>query len=195
MRNKLAIAGALIAAVWGTSASAATFLHSLTGNTKAGLSFKLAGTGNSATAYDYKDIVVTPLSNASLTIGTDSPISFAGSIANVALEGIVIGLLFEDTDPTDDDKLGTLAFGFVYEHPVVGPSGAISERDVFLYEVAPYSIGGVSLNSATDLRYSVSPISAVGTVPEPASWAMLIGGFGLAGGAARRRRTTTIAFN
>jgi hypothetical protein len=31
-------------------------------------------------------------------------------------------------------------------------------------------------------------------VPEPATWAMLIGGFGLVGATARRRRRTTIAF-
>ncbi|WP_375392075.1 PEPxxWA-CTERM sorting domain-containing protein [uncultured Sphingomonas sp.] len=39
---------------------------------------------------------------------------------------------------------------------------------------------------------SITP-SATGAVPEPASWAMMIGGFGLAGAAMRRRRTV-IAF-
>ena len=34
---------------------------------------------------------------------------------------------------------------------------------------------------------------AVGGVPEPASWAMLIAGFGLTGAAMRRRRTTAVA--
>jgi hypothetical protein len=34
---------------------------------------------------------------------------------------------------------------------------------------------------------------AISFVPEPAQWALMIGGFGLAGGAARRRRTTAIA--
>jgi len=31
-------------------------------------------------------------------------------------------------------------------------------------------------------------------VPEPATWAMMIGGFGLVGGALRRRRTTAVSF-
>lgn len=38
-----------------------------------------------------------------------------------------------------------------------------------------------------DVSYSVS-----NAVPEPASWAMMLGGFGLLGAAARRRRTTTV---
>ncbi len=31
-------------------------------------------------------------------------------------------------------------------------------------------------------------------VPEPASWAMMVGGFGLIGGALRYRRKTTVTF-
>jgi len=31
-------------------------------------------------------------------------------------------------------------------------------------------------------------------VPEPASWAMMVGGFGLVGGALRSRRKTAVAF-
>ncbi len=41
---------------------------------------------------------------------------------------------------------------------------------------------------------SVGPISfagAAGAVPEPATWAMMIGGFGMVGGAMRRRRVST----
>lgn len=34
----------------------------------------------------------------------------------------------------------------------------------------------------------------VGNVPEPASWAMMIGGFGVVGGAARARRRTRVTF-
>ncbi|WP_258048350.1 PEPxxWA-CTERM sorting domain-containing protein [Sphingomonas citri] len=34
----------------------------------------------------------------------------------------------------------------------------------------------------------VNPVSSVGAVPEPATWAMMIVGFGLVGGALRRRR-------
>jgi hypothetical protein len=40
-----------------------------------------------------------------------------------------------------------------------------------------------------DVSLSVTP----STVPEPASWAMLLTGFGLVGTAIRRRRVATIA--
>ena len=40
-------------------------------------------------------------------------------------------------------------------------------------------------------RFSLSEQSLTGSVvPEPAAWALMIGGFGLAGGALRRRRLT-----
>ena len=41
------------------------------------------------------------------------------------------------------------------------------------------------------LRVSVTGSSVTGGVPEPATWAMMIAGFGLAGSALRRRRTAT----
>ena len=52
------------------------------------------------------------------------------------------------------------------------------------FGINPGSISGVSL-------YSTGPL---GMVPEPAAWAMMILGFGLIGGAMRRRQTATVAY-
>ena len=52
---------------------------------------------------------------------------------------------------------------------------------------------GVNLDEITFTPGSISSVSLYSTgpaVPEPATWAMMIGGFGLLGAAARRRRTT-----
>jgi hypothetical protein len=49
-----------------------------------------------------------------------------------------------------------------------------------------YLIGAASDDFAATLAPDNMPDS--GTVPEPASWAMLIAGFGLVGAAGRRRR-------
>nr|WP_243451582.1 PEPxxWA-CTERM sorting domain-containing protein [Polymorphobacter fuscus] len=40
-----------------------------------------------------------------------------------------------------------------------------------------------------NIAFDVRAVGAPGAVPEPASWAMMIGGFGLVGAASRRRRT------
>ncbi len=47
-------------------------------------------------------------------------------------------------------------------------------------------------SSACDLNFRVSGTTATAAVPEPASWAMMLGGFALLGGALRRRRALTI---
>ncbi len=63
----------------------------------------------------------------------------------------------------------------------------------------------VNLFVTTDTRYRLNAgglstgfvtasASAATAVPEPAAWAMMIGGFGAIGVAARRRRRTTVAF-
>jgi len=40
--------------------------------------------------------------------------------------------------------------------------------------------------------FNIDGVGSTGGVPEPASWAMMLGGFGLAGGAMRRRRATPL---
>jgi hypothetical protein len=45
-----------------------------------------------------------------------------------------------------------------------------------------------------DLKFQTnSSMGILGPIPEPASWAMMIGGFGIVGGAARRRRASVFA--
>lgn len=46
------------------------------------------------------------------------------------------------------------------------------------------------VNGSQDLTFSAT----IAAVPEPASWAMMIGGFALAGGAMRRRTHTSVAY-
>ena len=77
-----------------------------------------------------------------------------------------------------------------------GRSDCCSERD--LYNVEIFNAAGTLLYSGQlDARFGdhyagVNFDAPTGGVPEPASWAMLIAGFGLTGGALRARRRATI---
>lgn len=86
-------------------------------------------------------------------------------------------------------------------------TGAASRNPDNAYHAAVNTDGGstfvgfedwaVALDDYNDLVFSFSNTLAApapGAVPEPASWAMMIGGLGLVGGAMRRRRGMRVAF-
>lgn len=62
-------------------------------------------------------------------------------------------------------------------------------------QVVQWSFNQPTLQANQSLCFTVSPnaacqsIAPTGAVPEPATWAMMIGGFGIVGGALRRRAT------
>jgi hypothetical protein len=70
--------------------------------------------------------------------------------------------------------------------PNVAPGGFFTFR---LSQAFGYSVAGGTTYGGNRLGAFQMP-----AVPEPASWAMMIGGFGLAGAAMRRRVRTTVAF-
>ncbi len=79
-----------------------------------------------------------------------------------------------------------------------GQMGAIEALDLAAYDAMGWDLRTDVLKNR-DLYYSTGYIQSVGgnlAVPEPATWAMMIGGFGLVGGALRRRRSvrTTVTF-
>jgi hypothetical protein len=64
----------------------------------------------------------------------------------------------------------------------------------------PYANGNVYANSGFgnfsgfDYAFRTYADDATGAVPEPATWAMMIMGFGLVGGAMRRRQNVRVSF-
>jgi hypothetical protein len=53
------------------------------------------------------------------------------------------------------------------------------------------NVDGPDAFQVAGLTVTAAPLA--GAVPEPASWALMVAGFGLVGAAARRRKTTTVA--
>jgi hypothetical protein len=104
---------------------------------------------------------------------------------------------------TDFDFSGTtLSVGGIYS-AVVSIVGSSPHTGIGLSSADPYSggaafgqnLGDAGCNpGACDLAFQVVGTSAAGALPEPATWAMMILGFGAAGAALRqRRRTAAIA--
>ncbi len=63
------------------------------------------------------------------------------------------------------------------------------EISITLFEACPYTVNGY--DPACGFSRTVE---GVAPVPEPASWAMMIGGFALAGGAMRRKRRVAVRY-
>lgn len=76
--------------------------------------------------------------------------------------------------------------------PRISYSNLVADADGNLYGTT-YLGGGHS--KGTIFRVSDAGfVSAAGAVPEPATWGMMILGFGMAGASMRRRRRTTITY-
>ena len=110
-----------------------------------------------------------------LTFTFDAPITaFGGNWASGAINNIYLDVLGEKLDQNVPSTGGF--FGFVSDTPFT----TIVMR-------ARASNHGAALDNLT---YSVGS----GAVPEPASWAMMLGGFGIVGGTLRARRKPSLTF-
>jgi len=98
-------------------------------------------------------------------------------------------LLLDVTIPVGTSVSGPGFFLASYDTANSVDDGVYSVNSVF----DGGSATGFANTAGTITQFTGTAIG--GAVPEPASWAMMLGGFGLVGGAMRRRRTsTTIAY-
>jgi hypothetical protein len=88
------------------------------------------------------------------------------------------------------DDLGTV---FTFNDVAISPSGFFGFRAINGQSIASvsFTVNGDGIQDVRQIR-----LDALGTVavPEPATWAMMLGGFGLLGAAARRRSRTTVTY-
>jgi hypothetical protein len=118
---------------------------------------------------------------------SEAAVSFTGS--NVSGDGVNL------TPGFDDDNSGTMSYADSADLVALGLDFTVGADGILRLEyfetfndttVSPDS----RWNSGT-LTFTYTP--AATAVPEPASWAMMISGFGLVGGAMRRRSTLSFA--
>jgi hypothetical protein len=79
-----------------------------------------------------------------------------------------------------------------------GQMGVVTDDDIAAIDALGWN---VNINALTDLSYSMTTAQMYarftapsGAVPEPASWVMMVAGFGLVGAAVRRRNQPRVSF-
>ncbi len=208
IRGLLTIALSSIVAV--APASAATYILNLSGSVASGTPQNFTSGGYT---YDVVTIALTGFTPLSLAAGDtiealitlDAPLTVPSAGYYNAVDLALISTT--GTTPVDTDASGTSEFFLGGSSFLTGGSNTTSNGAVFnSYLQFPgtsfsfdsvqsnftiNSLGGplVDVDVAYFRTFAVNP--AVQAVPEPATWAMMIGGFGAIGGTMRYRRRNT----
>jgi hypothetical protein len=150
-----------------------------------------AGTGN--------DVA---LATAGAT-ATATSVYTAGDVANYAIDGVgpaPYGQIYHSGSSDGSDYL-LITLGQAYDLSGLTIDGRAdgygTARDDYSYQLFDGTtlVGSGTIDARNDAHSgSVTLDVATGAVPEPASWAMFLGGFGVIGGALRRRQQATVRF-
>jgi hypothetical protein len=128
-----------------------------------------------------------------LFVDVQAALANAGLNSVEKLEGLTFGPLLTDGSLAmyivSDNDFSVTQNGTGTQFDVCAKAGSESIQ-VALGAACP---DGYGLIPTTIYAFKISGPDAVGLVPEPATWAMMIGGFGLAGAAMRRRRMVATA--
>ena len=162
------------------------------------------------TAYDHAPYSILPLALAHLNLTLDAAVNAFGGHTVTGISGdvdgdTITGLLALNGPsqcacfPTGYDygngifALSDTVYdsGPITDHGGLGFRSATTAYDFWNVDgQGLYEVDAVSINATLDglIAGTDAGSSSVGGVPEPASWALLIGGFGFIGGALRQRR-------
>ncbi len=139
------------------------------------------------------------------SVGGYNVLSISGTAGGDTITGLVLnpnqpntstsadGLYFYDNNfwPASDPSLsnpGLLFTAGVNEYNLFSDGAGVYQ----LYRAIPNGSGGNQWQNVSTGTFTVNSVSS--PAPEPASWAMMLGGFGAIGGALRRRQAANLRF-
>ena len=163
---------AAVALVASTSANAATILWTLNS-----VVYDDGGTASGTFATDSTTGLATAV-NISVTAGPNlSAFTFDGATSQ-----ILNNIFFNNQSFVAVNNAFTRYVSFAFVNPLTAPGSNPLNIGIF-----PNRASWDCANCG-NIRYAVSGFATSGAVPEPAAWALMIAGFGLVGGAMRRRQ-------
>ena len=138
--------------------------------------------------------------SASLMFSTGSTMNSLGGYDITGVSGSVDGdtITSMESNPNAPFQATSLSNLFYFDNvlggtPFLTNAGALFKSAAFEYNL--YSSGaGYELYKAGNGQYLANSIgtATMAAVPEPASWALMVGGFGLVGATMRRRSTNAV---
>jgi len=130
------------------------------------------------------------------TVGTDSYFSIDGGLTALYGNHFSTGAYNGDGNQASHWKDsatcdGAAQLGIMDPTFCYGEAGVVKGLDLAAFDAIGWNL---SVAATSSYSRTTAEIYATGGVPEPASWALMLGGFGLVGGAMRRRQRTAISF-
>jgi len=160
--------------------------------TGTGIAFDTVEGGPPATNIDSGATPFMPTDSSDALTGLNGPVTVADGASSFAItfSHFAAGQTFSwllDVDPVTNDpgaNVTVLGNQLIGAHAYVDFSNGLRALGV---------LGAVDGNPDAS-AFTVTSVVPTPGVPEPASWAMMLGGFGLIGGALRNRRRSSVSF-